>query len=136
MWIGELAARSGISVDAIRYYERIGVLPQPERTNGGYRVYGEEALERLAFVGQARSLGLSLDEIGEIVKMVGQGVEPCQHVRERLARRLAEVEARIDELGGLRERLRNALRRAEEAPEPTACGCRIIEMATREEERG
>lgn len=129
MWIGELADRSGISADTIRYYERVGVLPEPDRTPGGFRVYGDSAVDRLDFVERARSLGLTLDEIAEIVGMVEEGVEPCEHVRDRLRQRLAEVEERIDELTGLRKRLKGALRSAEEAPPSGSCRCRIIERA-------
>lgn len=129
MWIGELADRTGVTPETIRYYERVGVLPEPRRTGGGYRVYGPDAIERLVFVARSRSLGLSLEEIAEIVAMVERGVEPCEHVRDRLEGRLTEVEERIAELGRLRERLREALRAAEEGPAPGSCGCRIIERA-------
>lgn len=126
-WIGELADRSGFNVDTIRYYERAGLLPEPDRTDGGFRVYGREDVERLEFVRQAQSLGLDLAEIAEILEISDAGIEPCQHVRERLRARLAEVRDRIREVEGLRQRLRTALRRAESASASVACRCRIIE---------
>lgn len=132
MWIGKVAERAGLSADAIRYYERIGVLPEPDRTPGGFRVYGPEVLDELAFVEQARSLGLTLEEIAEIVAMVARGAEPCNHVRDRLRQRLSEVEERIDELAGLRRRLEGALRAAEDAAPVESCRCRIIERAGEE----
>lgn len=130
--IGELAERAGLTPDAVRYYERIGVMPEPERTAGGYRIYREPDIERLAFVGQAQTLGLSLEEIAEILLLVDEGVEPCRHVQGRLAQRLREVEERIGELTALRRRLRQALRQAEEAPRARSCRCRIIEAASGE----
>lgn len=125
--IGEFAERVGLTPDAIRYYERIGVMPKPERTPGGYRLYGEVDVERLAFVGQAQTLGLTLDEISEILVLVDEGVEPCEHVTKRLRQRLDEVKERMEELAALRQRLRYALRHAEEAPRAESCRCRIIE---------
>lgn len=132
MWIGDLAKRSRTSVDTIRYYERVEVLPEPERTSGGFRTYGEEDVERLAFVEQARSLGLSLEEIAEIVAMVEEGVEPCDHVRDRLRQRLGEVERRIEVLTRLRERLKAGIRDVEKADSSGPCRCRIIESAAGE----
>ena len=125
--IGQLAGRAGLSSDAIRYYEKIGVMPEPERTSGGYRIYRQADVERLAFVGQAQALGLSLEEISEILLLVDEGREPCRHVEQRLRHHLSEVVARIDELAALRRRLQEALRHAEEAPRGSSCRCRIIE---------
>ncbi len=132
-WIGELAARSGLSPETVRYYEHIGVMPEPRRTAGGYRVYGRSDLERLKFVGRAQARGLRLDEIAQILVLVEQdGAAPCDHVRDRLIHRLEEVNGRIAELRALRERLRTALRRAEEGPAVSSCRCRIIEGSSGE----
>jgi DNA-binding transcriptional MerR regulator len=128
--IGELAERAGLTPDAIRYYEKIGVMPEPERTPGGYRLYRESDVERLAFVGQAQTLGLTLEEIAEILLLVDEGMEPCAHVAERLRQRLGEVEGRMEELAALRRRLREALRQAEGAPRAEPCRCRIIERSS------
>ena len=105
LFIGTLAERTGVSPDTIRYWEDEGVLPEPERSDAGYRLYGEAAVERLRFVRQAQALGLQLDEIAEILALVAQrGVEPCAHVEARLRERLGQVNERIRELEALRER--------------------------------
>lgn len=127
MRIGELADRTRFTPDTIRYYETIGVMPEPERTSGGQRLYGEPAVERLGFVRQAQTLGLTLEEIAEILLLVDEGVEPCKHVAARLRQRLEEVQRRIAELAALRRRLTTALQNAEENRGEGACRCRIIE---------
>lgn len=129
MRIGEFAERTGFTPDTIRYYETIGVMPEPARTSGGQRLYGDQDLERLGFVHQAQTLGLTLEEIAEILLLVDEGAEPCEHVEARLRQRLDEVKERIDELAALRRRLTAALRHAEENRGEGACRCRIIEGA-------
>lgn len=127
-FIGTLAERTGVPADTIRYYEDEGVLPEPRRSDAGYRLYDEAAVERLQFVRQAQGLGLQLDEIAEILTLVEErGVDPCSHVEAKLRERLTQVEEQVRELGALRERLRAALRRAEAAPSDEDCRCRIIE---------
>lgn len=127
-FIGELAERTGVSADTIRYYEDEGVLPEPRRSDTGYRLYDEGTVERLRFVRQAQALGLRLEEIAEILALVEErGLDPCSHVEARLRERLAQVEERMRDLDALRERLRAALRRAEAAPGEGDCRCCIIE---------
>lgn len=130
--IGPLAERAGVSRDTIRYYERTGVLPEPERTRSGYRLYGEDDVERLAFVAQAQTLGLALDEIREVLEMVDEGREPCVHVRERLRERLGEVREKIRELRRLESRLQGAIKGPSDgAASGDACRCEIIETSAR-----
>ncbi len=126
-FIGALARESGLTPDTIRYYEEIGVMPDPERSRSGYRVYAAADAERLEFIGQAQALGLSLEEIREVLAMTDRGTEPCDHVRDRLRQRLSEVERRIGELEALRGRLQGALQEAEQSVGSDACRCRIIE---------
>ncbi len=130
-FIGTLAERTGVSRDAIRYYETLDVLPDPERTGSGYRVYGPEDVERLEFIGRAQALGLTLDEIADILEIIDEGRAPCVHVRRRLERHLEETRERLRELRSLERRLEGALAGADESddPEDTACRCRIIEAA-------
>lgn len=129
-FIGELAERAGLSRDTIRYYESVGVLPDPPRSEGGYRLYGDEDVERLTFVGQAQTLGLTLDEIREILETVDEGRQPCVHVRERLEARLDETRRRIRDLRKLERRLEATLSQTEAAPAEPGCRCRIIESGT------
>lgn len=129
-YIGELAERTGLGRDTIRYYESMGVLPEPPRSDGGYRLYGAEDVERLAFVGQAQTLGLTLEEIRDILRIVEEGREPCVHVRERLEARLDETRRRIRDLRKLERRLEATLSQAAAVPADSGCRCRIIEGGT------
>ena len=85
--IGDVSRRSGVGVEALRFYEKSGLLDRPSRTYSGYRVYGEDVLERLAFIKQAQALGFSLDEIKRIVEDARRGESPCEEVREIVRRR-------------------------------------------------
>ena len=126
-FIGGLSERSGVSRDTIRYYEATGVLPEADRSGSGYRMYGPDDVDRIAFVGQAQTLGLSLEEIVEILEIVDDGREPCQHVLGRLSVRLAETRDRIRGLRELERRLEESLSRAGSSIPGSGCRCRIIE---------
>ncbi|MDI3317229.1 MAG: heavy metal-responsive transcriptional regulator [Bacillota bacterium] len=118
MRIGQLAERAGMTADGLRYYEDLGLIHPRARTEAGYRLYDEEALDRLRFIRRAQELGLRLEEIRGILEIRAGGRPPCRHVRELLAKRLAEVEARIAELEKLRAELRSRLDWAEAHPDP------------------
>lgn len=92
--IGEVAARAGINTSRIRYYERVGVLPKPERTSGQRR-YGEDVLNRLAIVDVAQRAGLSLDEIRDLTGPGNHGAHAGARVRELAERKLPDIEALI-----------------------------------------
>lgn len=130
MRIGEVAERVGVTTSAIRYYERIGILPEPDRTASGYRDYGEEGLERLRFVKAAQSLGLTLDDIREILGFRDRGEPPCPYVREAISRQAEEVDRRIAELRRLRGQLAEMADRAARMPDGAGTYCGIIEHAT------
>lgn len=116
--IGAIAAATGLTPDAIRYYERLGLVPKPARTEGGFRVYPSNTIARLRFVKQAQKLGLELREIRDLLKPAhGRSREQCQHVRTVLARHLAGLEARIRELEAFRGTLRSALGQCDRALE-------------------
>ena len=80
--IGEVSKRSGIGIEALRFYEKSGLLDRPGRTYSGYRLYDESVLERLAFVKKAQVLGFSLEEIKELINHKRKGESPCEEVRE------------------------------------------------------
>jgi MerR family transcriptional regulator, Zn(II)-responsive regulator of zntA len=126
--IGELAAELGLNPKTIRYYEEIGLLPAPRRTDAGYRLYGAADRERLRFIAKAKAIGFTLREIGEILALRDGGAEPCPHLGTLLDRKLAAVDAQLRLLGELRVDLQ-ALR-AETAV--TACSstpiCGPIEL--------
>jgi DNA-binding transcriptional MerR regulator len=125
MRIGELAERAGTSVKTIRYYDRIGVLRPEERNESGYRLYGEDALDRYRFVRAAQAVGLRLGEIREIIALRERGETPCAFVVDLIGRRAAELDARIVELAALRDELRSLDRRARRL-DPRRCDPRLV----------
>ncbi len=95
MRIGELATSAGVPTKTIRYYEDIGVLPSAERSPNGYRIYGDEAVDRLRFIRDAQATGLTLNEIASVLELRGRGESTCKHVLHLLERHLDELEDRI-----------------------------------------
>lgn len=126
MQIGELADRLGVNPRTIRYYERIGLLPEPERTASGYRVYSDTDVERVTFIKTAQRLGMALDEIREILDLRHRGERPCAYVRDVLRRHVADIDARIAELQDLRTSL-TELDQIADRLTPRSSGCKIIE---------
>lgn len=127
MRIGIIAAESGVATKTIRFWEDRGLLSPPERTSSGYRDYEPHVLERLNFIRQAQSGGLTLDQIRQILDIADSGDAPCEHVTRVVADRLAEVDTRIAELTATRRHLRALAERAA-AQDPAECKgfCRII----------
>ncbi len=107
--IGEVAERSGVSVEALRFYERRGLLGRPARTGSGYRVYEPAVLERLAFIKRAQAIGFSLDEITEILGIRADGESPCHHVRTLARHKLTELDERLRALRRYRRELAKLL---------------------------
>lgn len=105
MRIGELAGRTGCSVETIRYYERAGLLPEPERSAGNYRLYGGAHLERLAFIRNCRALEMSLDEIRALLDLKDRPDRDCGEVNILLEEHVAHVGQRIAELRRLEAQL-------------------------------
>jgi MerR family mercuric resistance operon transcriptional regulator len=91
--IGEVALRAGVSIDTVRYYERRRLLPAAPRTEGGFRLFAPETVERVRFIRQAQELGFSLDEIGELLRT--GGANECRRVRDHLKVKLTELDERI-----------------------------------------
>lgn len=91
--IGEVALRAGVSIDTVRYYERRRLLPAAPRTEGGFRLFAPETVERVRFIKQAQELGFSLDEIGEL--LTTGGANECRRVRDHLKVKLTELDERI-----------------------------------------
>lgn len=129
MKIGELADTAGVTTKTIRYYESIGVLDEPARTESGYRSYGPTAIERLDFVRQAQAAGFALAEIRSILEIKDRGGQTCAHTTALLGRHLDELDAKIVELEAARLELRAMQQRAA-ALDPAACTdanrCQII----------
>ncbi len=132
MKIGELAKVTALTTKTIRYYELHRLLEHPERTESGYRMYREADVERLEFVKKAKRLGLSLEEIREILMLHERRLSPCVHVLAVLDRKLEQVDNMINELDEFRRellRLRMESQvRLEQLPEESRI-CGIIERS-------
>ena len=125
--IGEVSKRSGVGVEALRFYEKSGLLDKPSRTYSGYRVYGEDVLERLAFIKQAQALGFSLDEIRRIIEDARKGQSPCDEVREIVRRRMGELDERLRELQRHRKELKQTLEEWDKVGRAPGHICGLIE---------
>lgn len=110
MHIGEIAKRFDLNPRTIRYYETIGVLPKAARTESGYRMYSQAAVDRLEFVLKAKSLGLTLDEIRKILSLHDEGVVPCEHTRDFIKRKVNEIDEKIAALASLKKTLSGVLK--------------------------
>jgi DNA-binding transcriptional MerR regulator len=107
--IGQLGRATGTKIETIRYYEKIGLLPAPERTGGNYRSYAAGHQQRLGFIRRARELGFSIEAVRELLKLAAHGEQPCAEVDEIVARHLDETERKIAALTRLRRELRDTL---------------------------
>lgn len=116
--IGQVTALSGIPIRTIRYYEDLGLLKSSGRTEGGFRQFSLEVITRLAFIKRAQSLGLSLEEIGEILKVYDQGKLPCGELKEKLEDKLVEIDSQIEQLLTLRSELKGLLSGWKSFPSP------------------
>lgn len=128
--IGDLARTTGTKVETIRYYERIGLLPAPARTQGNYRAYDASHIGRLSFIRRARDLGFTIENVRALLGLSGQQDGPCGGV-DRIAREhLAEVDRKIADLKALRRELATVIGQCRQG---TIRDCRIIEaLAPRE----
>ena len=129
MRIGELATASGLTRDALRYYERQGLLPRARRTTGGFREYDGGAIDRVRFIKQAQAHGLSLREIRDLVSHQSDaGRTRCRHVRNLLARKLEQLETRRRELDSFCSTLQQYLEMCDRALEArTPVDCPVVE---------
>lgn len=107
--VSKLAGRVGASADTVRYYERLGLLRQADRTPAGYRQFGEDDVERMRFIQAAQRLGLELAEIRELLDIKEHGLCPCGHARSLLTTKLAEIEAQLEALATMRDTIRGLL---------------------------
>lgn len=115
--IGEVAARSGIPVKTIRYYEEMGLLtPTVERSDSGYRMFYPQVLPRLVFIKRAQSLGLSLQEIQTLLLLYDQGELPCPEVKQQLQGKVEAIAAQIESLKALQAQLQGLLEGWQEEP--------------------
>ena len=99
--IGRLAQQAGVGIDTVRFYERRGLLPQPQRTPSGYRLYSEDTINRIRFVRKAKRLGFTLDEIGNLLKLQDQGGQKSE-VKAITTLKLEQIDAKIADLSRMR----------------------------------
>lgn len=122
MLIHDLSRQVGVPASTIRYYERLGLLDAPPRSRSQYRLYGEPDVERLQFIQNAKRLGLSLTEIGQLIALRSGGTPPCQELKAMVAKHLRQLDQQIAQLQALRREL--AIQEAEleanlsQAPDP------------------
>ena len=107
--VSKLARQVGASPDTVRYYERLGLLRQADRTPAGYRQFGEDDVERMRFIQAAQRLGLELAEIRELLDIKEHGLCPCGHARSLLTTKLADIEAQLEALAAMRDTIRGLL---------------------------
>lgn len=122
--IGRLADSAGVNLETVRYYERIGLMPAPARTDGGHRSYEPEHAQRLRFIRRSRELGFGIDAIRRLIALSEPGVQACCQVRDMAQDHLASVDAKIADL----ERLRLVLKQAvADCSEGGRVRCPVIE---------
>ncbi|MEU0108456.1 MerR family DNA-binding protein [Streptomyces sp. NPDC006251] len=127
--VGKAAEKAGVSAKAIRIWEAKGLLPRAERTEAGYRLFDDADLEVLHFIRRAKALGLTLDEISDILDLQRGGAQPCGRVTQMLDAHLDRIDRTMAELRQLRRALLTARRTADQARREgsDAVVCRIIE---------
>lgn len=123
--IGPLARASGVKVQTVRYYEQIGIMPAPHRSEGNQRLYSQPHIDRLAFIRHARDLGFSLSDIKELLGLQDQPDIPCSEADRIANQHLNEVERKISQLQALQTELARMVRQCEGG---VVSDCRVIEI--------
>ena len=131
MLIGELADTVGLRSQTIRFYERRGLLPEPERGTNGYRIYDQSTLTRLRFIHTAQAAGLALAEIGSIIDLRVDGNVPCTHVASLIDSKLADVRTRIKSLAVLEAELEEVIERSHRLDPADCTDADICHILTR-----
>ena len=129
--IGTLGKRTGTKVQTIRYYEQIGLLPEPERTAGGQRRYSRTDQDRLAFIRHARQLGFTLAAIRELLSLADTPEQPCAPIDSIAQRQLVQVENRIARLIALQSELKRMI---SECAGDRASSCRVLDVLSNHSE--
>jgi DNA-binding transcriptional MerR regulator len=126
MQIGIVAKKIGLSVDAIRFYERNALLPRAPRTQGGFRRYGEDDLETLAFIRRVQGLGFKLSEIRGLLNLRRNRMQPCAPVRRQLQAKLVDVRRKLADLQKLEHELLSALHSCDKELRKQNAHCPIL----------
>ncbi len=131
MRISEVAARTGSTSKTIRYYEDRGLLPVAERTPAGYRVYGDDAIDRLGFIRSAQMVGLTLAEIRGIIEIRDNGGPPCSHVMTLVRRRADEIDEQIRGLRAMKRTLNELVAKGSHLDPADCDGSSVCQIITR-----
>jgi MerR family transcriptional regulator, mercuric resistance operon regulatory protein len=123
--IGQLARQTGVNLETIRYYERIGVMPRPDRTRAGHRTYGSNHVGRLTFVRRARELGFGLEDVRTLLTLASSHQTSCAEVKEIATAHLRKVRAKVADLRRLERILAETVRRCRGNASPD---CPVLDM--------
>lgn len=129
--IGQLAVATGVKVPTIRYYEQIGLIDPPARTDGNQRRYGQPAVGRLRFIAHARAMGFPMPSLKAMLRIARHREAPCADIDELVSERLADVDERIDRLTRLRHELAGMLKSCRHG---TVADCRAVEVLSDHDE--
>jgi len=132
--IGKIAKQVGISCDAIRMYERQRLIEEPERAANGYRIYPESVIARLQFIQQAKAMGFSLKEIGELLAIKHTAANTCDQVRTEAQAKLQNIEKKIAELQRLKKAIGILIRTCNESHDDNHCP--LLDALERENRKG
>ena len=133
IYIGKVARAAELTPQAIRYYERLGLIEKAQRTSSGYRVYPPTALDRVRFIKQAQGLGLGLAEIREVLRLKYSGQSPCNCVRELLKQKLMQLKKQMLAMEKVREEIERCLRASRKSsrlPHTASSICPLIQIKT------
>jgi DNA-binding transcriptional MerR regulator len=124
--IGEVATRTGVSIHTVRYYERLKLLPRAPRSEGGFRLFTSETVERVQFIKQAQDIGFSLEEIKQL--LASGGVSECRRVRDLLRQKIGEIDSQVKALQRFRRTLTHHLKACDEQlrENGTSAKCPVI----------
>lgn len=129
--ISELAEKSGVNKETIRYYERVGLLKEPPRTNAGYRMFSEESIIRIKFIKRMQDLGFTLNEISKLLGIVDKDDERCNDMYNFVVKKIEEVQRKIRDLKRIEQILFNLKKNCPD--EKSMYDCPIIETLIIEE---
>lgn len=124
--VGEVSRQLGLNPQTLYFYERIGLMPSPKRTAAGYRLYDRSDLERLSLITQAKVLGLSLDDIKELLMLQDGQQLSCQEVYDRLLKKVQQIDETIDRLQTLKAQLTPLLAQCQRGLEQTSAGQQCV----------
>ncbi|MBA2411856.1 MAG: MerR family DNA-binding protein [Burkholderiaceae bacterium] len=122
MAIGDAARAAAVTARAIRYYERVGLMPRPDRTQANYRQYDGEAIHRLRFIRLAQSVGFTLDDIAQLIALDTGDSTPCETVRQLASQRLRDVQERLKALQQLSTALSHLIAQCGRSNRRAGCG--------------